>query len=68
MFNVLPYRSAAMPKDQHSEATIRSISLVIAVYFGSTTSLAIVRDTSFLEIVAFHAVVFGILAAAIFHR
>jgi hypothetical protein len=52
----------------HWEATVRSISLIIAVYFSSTTSVAIVRDSSLVEIVSFHSIVFGILAAFIFHR
>jgi hypothetical protein len=67
MFNAFPRRNSA-GSAQHSEATIKSTSLVIAVYFGSTTSLAIVRDTSLLNIITLHSLVFGILAAFIFHK
>jgi hypothetical protein len=65
MFNLLHHRN---PSHQQSEATIRSTSIVIAVYFGSTTSLAIVRDSSLLEIITLHSIVFGVLAAVIFHK
>ena len=68
MFALLPYRNIASSKGRHWETTIRSISVVIAVYVGSTTSMAIVRGTPLVEIVAFHSIIFGILAAIIFHR